>query len=91
MGSDRQYWVEGDLNMASGESLVRQLLYWEDIRKGVRSQIEVCWEPDTFGHCASYPRSSKSGVKCYYFCRIGGGDTLFWWGGDRWLQSPCHQ
>ena len=76
-------WVEGDLNMASGESLVRQLLYtgrYTEKELGVRS--EVCWEPDRFGHCASYPQIlKKSGVKCYYFCRVGGSETLFWWEG----------
>ena len=74
-------WVEGDLNMAAGETLVRQLLY---ARRYLREQFGVepliCWEPDTFGHPATYPQIlKKSGIQYYYFCRAGKGYPLFWW------------
>jgi len=76
-------WVEGDLNMAAGETLVRQLLHarrYIDSRFGVRPL--VCWEPDTFGHPATYPQLlQKSGVPYYYFCRAGKRHPLFWWKG----------
>ncbi len=76
-------WVEGDLNMAAGESLVRQILH---TRRYIRSRFGVeppiCWEPDTFGHPATYPQIlKKSGVQFYYFCRAGKGHPLFWWEG----------
>jgi len=76
-------WVEGDLNMAAGESLVRQILH---TRRYIRSHFGVepliCWEPDTFGHPATYPQIlKKSGVQFYYFCRAGKRHPLFWWEG----------
>ena len=53
-------WVEGDLNTASGEALVRQLLHarrYLDEKFGVAPLI--CWEPDTFGHPATYPADPR--------------------------------
>lgn len=50
-------WVEPDLNIPSGESLVRQILYGQQFYQsefGKRSNIE--WLPDTFGYCASLPQ-----------------------------------
>ncbi len=76
-------WVEGDLNMAAGESLVRQLLHarrYVDANSEVKPQ--VCWEPDTFGHTATFPQLlAQAGVKYYYFCRAGRRHPLFWWEG----------
>ncbi len=74
-------WVEGDLNMAAGETLARQLLH---ARRYVESEFgvrpPVCWEPDTFGHTAAFPQLlAQSGVKYYYFCRAGKRHPLFWW------------
>lgn len=53
-------WVEPDLNIPSGESLVRQLLYGMTFYKeefGKQPRIE--WLPDTFGYCASLPQLLK--------------------------------
>lgn len=53
-------WVEPDLNIPSGESLVRQILYGQSFYQkefGKRSIIE--WLPDTFGYCASLPQILK--------------------------------
>ncbi|MHB0999133.1 MAG: alpha-mannosidase [Armatimonadota bacterium] len=76
-------WVEGDMNMASGESIVRQIMYARRYFKekfGVES--EICWEPDTFGHAWTIPQIlAKSGIKYYYFNRCGKDDRVFWWEG----------
>jgi len=76
-------WVEGDLNMESGESLVRHLLLtrpYIQSRLGVRPRI--CWEPDTFGHCGTLPQLlQQAGIDYYYHCRAGKGQPLFWWEG----------
>lgn len=76
-------WVEGDMNMASGESIVRQILYAKRyfIEKfGV--EPEIAWEPDTFGHAWSVPQILvKSGLKYYYFCRCVRDQRVFWWQG----------
>jgi len=73
-------WVEGDMNIASGEAIVRQLLYAQRYFKekfGV--QTKVCWEPDTFGHAWTIPQIlKKSGIEYYYFCRCGK-EPVFWW------------
>ena len=76
-------WVEGDLNMAAGEFILRQLLHARRyIRTHFRVEPLICWEPDTFGHSASLPQLlKKSGIEFYYFCRAGKGHPLFWWEG----------
>lgn len=76
-------WVEGDLNLACGEALVRQILH---ARRYIGEKFGVapliCWEPDTFGHPASLPQILvKSGIRYYYFCRAGQRHPLFWWEG----------
>lgn len=74
-------WTEGDMNMASGESIVRSIMYGKRYMKdqfGVES--EICWEPDTFGHPWTLPQIlAKSGIKYYYFMRTGHDDPVFWW------------
>jgi len=77
-------WVEGDKNMAVGEALVRQILYAKRYfaRKfGLNfDQIQVGWEPDTFGHSWTYPQIMRlGGIDCYYINRGGKEHRLFWW------------
>ncbi|NLF01354.1 MAG: alpha-mannosidase [Anaerolineales bacterium] len=76
-------WVEGDLNMAAGETIARHLLHTRRYmlqRFGIEPLI--CWEPDTFGHIATMPQFlRKSGIRYYYFCRAGRNYPLFWWEG----------
>lgn len=92
------HWVEGDKNIASGESLARHLLYTRAYladKFGLSPEdMPVDWEPDTFGHANTVPGIlAQGGVKFYYSCRQGGGfdhavegdaprPRLFWW------QSP---
>lgn len=74
-------WVEGDMNMASGESIVRQILYANRYFKE-KFDVEpvICWEPDTFGHAWTIPQIlAKSGIKYYYFCRCPKDERVFWW------------
>jgi alpha-mannosidase len=76
-------WVEGDLNMAAGESIARHLLHTRRYI-GDRFGVEplICWEPDTFGHIGTMPQILKlAGVRYYYFCRAGKRHPLFWWEG----------
>lgn len=58
-------WVEPDTNMASGEALVRQLLYGKRYYKEVFDvDSQVLWLPDTFGYTAALPQILQScGVK----------------------------
>lgn len=82
-------WVEPDLNIPSGESLVRQMLYGQRFFErefGKRSAIE--WLPDTFGYCASLPQLLKlAGIDYFMTTKLGWNDTnkfpydLFHWVG----------
>ena len=81
-------WVEGDVNMASGEAHVRQLL------EGVRYTREVLGcepttlhEPDTFGHAGNLPQlAASAGATRYYHHRANKGQEnqwpAYWWEGD---------
>ncbi len=90
------HWVEGDKNIACGESIARHLLYtrrYFEEKFGLKPEdVTVDWEPDTFGHANTIPGILKQGgVKYYYSCRTGGGHghlrhgierpPIFWWQG----------
>jgi alpha-mannosidase len=82
-------WIEPDLNIPSGESLMRQMLYGQRFyleEFGRTSQIE--WLPDTFGYCASLPQILQhGGIKYFMTTKLGWNDTnvfpydLFHWVG----------
>ncbi|NGZ77635.1 alpha-mannosidase [Saccharibacillus alkalitolerans] len=82
-------WVEPDLNIPSGESLMRQMLYGQRFYReefGKISRIE--WLPDTFGYCASLPQILKhGGVEYFMTTKLNWNDTntfpydLFHWVG----------
>ncbi|MDO4293939.1 MAG: glycoside hydrolase family 38 C-terminal domain-containing protein [Eubacteriales bacterium] len=78
-------WVEPDTNMASGEALIRQLLYGKRYYKeefGVDSQM--LWLPDTFGYTAALPQILKScGVKYLVTQKI-------FWSYNEGEQFPYH-
>jgi alpha-mannosidase len=63
-------WVEGDVNLAGGESWVRQLLHGTRFfRDEFGVDARVAWLPDNFGFPASLPQVlKKSGVD--YFLTI---------------------
>ena len=83
-------WVEPDLNMPDGESLVRQLLVgkrWYKQAYGV--DVRIGWNPDSFGYNWQLPQIyKKSGVDYFVTQKMKWNDTnqlpfkLFWW------QSP---
>ena len=66
-------WVEGDLNMVQGESIVRHMLYSGEYLKDKFSKLpRIMWCPDTFGHPGSMPQIlKKSGLDYYYHMRCG--------------------
>jgi alpha-mannosidase len=80
-------WVEPDLNMPSGESLVRQLLVgkrWFEKNYGV--DVRIGWNPDSFGYNWQLPQIyKKSGVDYFVTQKMSWNDTnqlpfkLFWW------------
>ena len=83
-------WVEPDLNMPDGESLVRQLLLGKRYFKekfGV--DVRIGWNPDSFGYTWQLPQIyKKSGIDYFVTQKMAWNDTnklplkVFWW------QSP---
>lgn len=80
-------WIEPDLNMPSGESLVRQLLIGQMTLKqlyGVTTRIG--WNPDSFGYNWQLPQIyKKSGMDYFVTQKMAWNETnplpfkLFWW------------
>lgn len=57
---DGAVYVESDVNMPCGESLVRQFLYGKEwFQKEFQVDSNVAWLPDTFGFPASLPQIMK--------------------------------
>jgi len=84
------HWVEGDKNMAGGESLCRHLLVARQYMKklfGLKPEdVPIDWSPDTFGHAATVPTYLvRGGVKYLYLHRPGvhtpSKPGAFWWEG----------
>ncbi len=75
-------WSDSDLNLASGESIVRSILLAKRfIKQEFGIEPAVAWHPDTIGHPWTLPQIlSKSGIKYYY--GTGPWPPLFRW------QSP---
>ncbi|MDB5585184.1 MAG: alpha-mannosidase [Devosia sp.] len=84
-------WVEPDVNIVSGESLVRQIM------RGRRFHIEefgvtpkTVWLPDTFGYSANLPQvMERSGLEYFVTSKLSWNDTdrhpydtFFWRGID---------
>ncbi|MGH2820641.1 MAG: glycoside hydrolase family 38 C-terminal domain-containing protein [Actinomycetota bacterium] len=82
-------WVEPDMNMPSGESIVRQLLYGQRYFKerfGVTHK--VCWLPDCFGFSPGLPQLLRgAGIENFFTHKMNWSETnkfphdLFWWEG----------
>jgi alpha-mannosidase len=81
-------WVEPDLNMPDGESLVRQILYGKRYFKqkfGV--DVNIGWNPDSFGYNAQLPQIYKrSGIDDFVTQKLLWASEftkfpyrLFWW------------
>jgi alpha-mannosidase len=83
-------WVEPDLNMPDGESLVRQLLVGKRyFKEKFGTDVRIGWNPDSFGYTWQLPQIyKKSGVDYFVTQKMTWNDAnqlpmkLFWW------QSP---
>lgn len=67
-------WVEADKNIPDGESMSRHILYTKkyltDLLDLDPEDLNIDFEPDTFGHSLNVPEVlSNGGVKYYYYCR----------------------
>jgi alpha-mannosidase len=82
------WWIEPDVNIPNGESLVRQGLYSQRLFQHLFGRIaEVGYNPDSFGHPATLPQILQlQGMHAYVFMRPGSYEKklpadLFWWQG----------
>ncbi|MBP7344195.1 MAG: alpha-mannosidase [Clostridia bacterium] len=60
-------WVEADMNLSSGEAIIRQILYGKEFFKNeFDKDMLMCWLPDVFGYNGNLPQLlKKSGL--FYF------------------------
>ncbi len=80
-------WCEPDLNMPSGEALVRQLLTGKRyFQRKFGVDVRIGWNPDSFGYSWQLAQIYKrSGVDYFVTQKIDWNDTttfpyrLFWW------------
>ena len=80
-------WIEPDLNLISGESIARQIIYGQQYNLSKFGAItKVAWLPDTFGFCHQLPQLLKQGGIDYFVTqKFLWNDTnqfphqLFWW------------
>jgi alpha-mannosidase len=80
-------WIEPDLNLISGESIARQIIYGQQYnRSRFGADTRVAWLPDTFGFCWQLPQLLLQGNIDYFVTqKFQWNDTtkfphqLFWW------------
>jgi len=80
-------WVEPELNLINGESIVRQLLYGQRyVLEKFGNISTVAWLPDSFGFCATLPQFLKQGgIEYFVTQKMRWNDTTkfpyqaFWW------------
>ncbi len=80
-------WIEPDLNLISGESIARQIIYAQAYdRSRFGADTRVAWLPDTFGFCWQLPQLLQQGNIDYFVTqKLLWNDTtkfphqLFWW------------
>jgi alpha-mannosidase len=82
-------WVEPDMNMLSGESIVRQLLHGQRyFESELGGRHQVAWLPDCFGFSPALPQLlAGAGIGSLFTCKLNWSERnrfpydLFWWEG----------
>jgi len=82
------WWIEPDMNVPGGESMVRQGLYGQiTLQKLLGRRATVAFNPDSFGHAGTLPQIIRlQGMENYVFMRPSPKEKsipsdLFWWEG----------
>ena len=83
-------WVEPELNLVAGESLIRQLLYGQlYCEEKFGHIIDVAWLPDSFGFSWQLPQIFKqAGIEYFVTGKLHWNDTTTFPHGVFWWQSP---
>ncbi|MBP1042145.1 alpha-mannosidase [Vagococcus sp. BWB3-3] len=82
-------YLESDINLASGEALIRQIAHGKRFfKEEFNKENKVLWLPDVFGYTASLPQiMKKSGIEYFLTSKIDWNDTnkmphdTFYWQG----------
>ena len=82
-------WVEPDMNLLAGESVVRQLLYGQRyFEKHFGATCDTAWLPDCFGFSGAVPQLLRgAGIRNFFTAKLNWNETtkfphdLFWWEG----------
>ncbi|NMG11761.1 alpha-mannosidase, partial [Brasilonema sp. UFV-L1] len=84
------FWVEPELNLIAGESIVRQLLYGQRYTQEKFGKLSpVVWVPDSFGFCATLPQFfAGAGVEYFVTQKLRWNDTTKFDYGAFWWRSP---
>jgi len=60
-------WVEADMNLSSGEAIIRQILYGKEFFKNeFDKDMLMCWLPDVFGYNGNLPQLLKKSGNPYF-------------------------
>ncbi|MDY6782359.1 MAG: alpha-mannosidase [Cyanobacteriota bacterium] len=83
-------WVEPDVNLVSGESIVRQLLYGQRYTRAKFGKIAtVAWLTDSFGFCWQLPQFLKQGgIEYFVTQKLHWNDTTQFPYGAFYWESP---
>jgi len=92
-------WVEPDINMPCGESLVRQALYGQlTFERIFGARHTAAWLPDTFGFSPALPQIlAGAGLTSLFTIKMGWSETnrfphtRFWWEGIDGSRVLVHQ
>ncbi len=89
-------WTETDKNMPNGESLCRHILYTKEYFKekfGLSSDdLQIDFEPDTFGHNINVPELlNKGDIKYYYHCRGSNRNDVYLYKAPSGKEVICYQ
>ena len=83
-------WIEPEVNLINGESLIRQLLYGQEYFKAKFGEITtVAWLPDSFGFTWQLPQILKQcGIEYFVTGKLHWNDTTKFPYGCFWWESP---
>ncbi len=83
-------WVEPEVNLSSGESIVRQLLYGQRyFKEKFGKTTQVAWLPDSFGFTWQLPQIfQQSGIKYFATGKLHWNTTVKFPHGFFYWQSP---
>lgn len=83
-------WIEPELNIIDGESIIRQILYAQRYCQEKFHQLSpVAWVPDSFGFCWQLPQIlTQGGIQYFVTQKLRWNDTTKFPHGYFWWQSP---